>query len=33
MSASGQLAVAVATGPLTAGVVEAWVLYAIAANS
>ncbi len=33
MSAAGQLAIAVATGPLTAGVVEAWVLYAIAANS
>ncbi len=33
MSAAGQLAVAIATGPLTAGVVEAWVLYAIAANS
>jgi predicted RecA/RadA family phage recombinase len=32
MSAAGQLSIAVATGPLTAGVIEAWVLYAVASN-
>ena len=32
MSAAGQLAIAVATGPLTAGVIEAWVLYAVASS-
>jgi predicted RecA/RadA family phage recombinase len=31
MTAAGRLQVVVATGPLTAGVIEAWVLYALAA--
>ena len=30
MTASGKLKVTVATGPLTAGVIEAWVLYTVA---
>ena len=30
MTADGKPSIAVATGPLTAGVIEAWVLYAIA---
>jgi predicted RecA/RadA family phage recombinase len=32
-SAAGQIAITVATGPLTAGVIEGWVLYAVANNS
>jgi hypothetical protein len=31
MTAAGKLSIAVATGPLTAGVIEAWVLYTQAA--
>jgi hypothetical protein len=30
MTAAGSPSIVVATGPLTAGVIEAWVLYAIA---
>lgn len=33
MSAAGQIAITVATGPLTAGVIEGWVVYAVANNS
>ena len=33
MSAAGQITITVATGPLTAGVIEGWVLYAVANNS
>ena len=33
MSAAGQITITVATGPLTAGVMEGWVLYAVANNS
>lgn len=33
MSAAGQLAITVATGPLTAGVIEGWVLYLPATNA
>jgi predicted RecA/RadA family phage recombinase len=33
MSAAGQIAITVATGPLTAGVIEGWVLYAVANNA
>ena len=33
MSAAGQLCITVATGPLTAGVIEAWVEYTLASNS
>jgi hypothetical protein len=28
MTAAGKIAITVATGPLTAGVIEVWVLYA-----
>jgi len=30
MTAAGKPSIVVATGPLTAGVIEAWVLYAVA---
>jgi hypothetical protein len=30
MSAAGKIAITVATGPLTAGVIEGWVMYAVA---
>jgi predicted RecA/RadA family phage recombinase len=33
MSAAGKISVAIATGPLTAGQIEVWVLYALASNS
>jgi predicted RecA/RadA family phage recombinase len=32
MTAAGKISVAIATGPLTAGQIEVWVLYAIASN-
>jgi hypothetical protein len=31
MTAAGKIAITVATGPLTAGVIEVWVFYATAA--
>jgi predicted RecA/RadA family phage recombinase len=33
MSAAGKISVAIATGPLTAGQIEVWVLYALASNA
>jgi predicted RecA/RadA family phage recombinase len=33
MSAAGQIAITVATGPLTAGGIEGWVMYAVGSNA
>jgi predicted RecA/RadA family phage recombinase len=33
MSAAGKISVTIATGPLTAGQIEVWVLYALASNA
>jgi predicted RecA/RadA family phage recombinase len=33
MTAAGKISVTIATGPLTAGQIEVWVLYALASNS
>jgi predicted RecA/RadA family phage recombinase len=33
MSAAGQISVAIATGPLTAGQIEVWVIYQLASNA
>jgi hypothetical protein len=33
MTAAGKINVTIATGPLTAGQIEVWVLYALASNS
>jgi len=33
MSAAGKISITIATGPLTAGQIEVWVLYALASNA
>jgi hypothetical protein len=33
LSAAGKISVAIATGPLTAGQIEVWVIYQIASNA